>query len=372
MIKQLFFFLACIFFFTGIHSQTLNLPARQVGALNGTQFITTISSPTLSITSRENLIYSEVANGNVPYSFRNLVMVASSAVINTQTYVVKYFVLPDYLAIGHDTDYFLCPMSPMLATKIGSLTGCTLPTRKMVNDIWSAATVKLSPQPIPPSSQMTTVPVFAQHDSMVWTQRGPLVAAHPLGELVSGDKKDVVISNQIYTTANRVCIYGWIQTNGTAIQPLTNVHADTYMDYSHGIRLVQNDCLLNGTTSTTIQSILESSTLNPILSDEGTIAQPWYPYYATSTDAILTDEFQYDVFPNPSNRIFNLKMNQFEDLKMKDIEIYNMYGEKVAVDFQIGSSSNCQIDLIGAPSGIYLLQLNTENGTMTKKIIIKK
>ncbi|HEY4799158.1 MAG TPA: T9SS type A sorting domain-containing protein, partial [Bacteroidia bacterium] len=82
----------------------------------------------------------------------------------------------------------------------------------------------------------------------------------------------------IYNTANRVVIYGWLQTNGTAIQPMANVHADSYMDYSHGIRLVQNTCVLNGNTATTIQSILESSTLNTILSDEGVISQPRYPY----------------------------------------------------------------------------------------------
>jgi hypothetical protein len=51
------------------------------------------------------------------------------------------------------------------------------------------------------------------------------------------------------------------------------------MDYSHGIRLVQNACVLNGTTPTTIQAVLQSSTLNPILSDEGSMSQPWYPYY---------------------------------------------------------------------------------------------
>ena len=232
----------------------------------------------MSLTTRENLIYNEISSGNVPNFYRNLIPVTSTATIGGVSQSVTYYVIPDYLAVGHDTDYFLCPMSPMLVTRIGTLAGYTLPTRKMVNDIWTTATVKLTPSPIAPGPSMTTVPVFNQHNTTVKGQRQSVVSAHPLGELVSGDKKDVVISNMIYTTANRVVIYGWIQPNGSPIQPMTNVHADTYMDYSHGIRLVQNSCMLNGTTSTTVQAILQSNTLNPLLSDEGVISQPQYPY----------------------------------------------------------------------------------------------
>src|ERR1700757_134904 len=264
-----------------LFSQTLNLPARQTNALSGSQFEATIASSTLSLTNRENMIYTQVSAGNVPNFYRTLVAVTSTATISSVTQSVTYYVAPDYLAIGCDTDYFLMPMSPMLATKIGTLTGTTLPTRKMVGDIWAAATVKLAPQPLSAGSQMSTVPYFAHHDSIVGQQRATF--SNPLGSLTSGDKKDVIISNLIYNTANRVIIFGWYYQNGTYIQPMTNVHADTYMDYSHGIRLVQNSCMLNGSTPTTIQAVLESSTLNPILSDEGVISQPWYPYGITIT-----------------------------------------------------------------------------------------
>ncbi|MGZ3864493.1 MAG: T9SS type A sorting domain-containing protein [Bacteroidia bacterium] len=263
--------------FTGI-SQILNLPARSPSALTGFQFEATIASSTLSLTNRENMIYSEVAAGNIPNFYRTMVAVTSTATISGSTQSVTYYVIPDYLAIGCDTDYFLCPMSPMLATRIGNLTGTTLPTRKMVNDIWQAATVHMSPQPLPAGSQMSTVPYFAHHDSLVDSLRQTFIPPHSLGELTGGDKKDVVISNMIYTTANRVVIYGWHYTSGSPIQPMTNVHADTYMDYSHGIRLVQSACMLNGSTPTTVQAVLQSSTLNPILSDEGVISQPYYPY----------------------------------------------------------------------------------------------
>ena len=130
-------------------------------------------------------------NGNVPDFQRNLIPITITKTINSTNYTLTYYVLPDYLAIGCDTNYFLCPMTPILAQKICNYINYTLPTRQMVNDIWTAATVKLAPSTIPPSGQMTTVPVFNQHNTTVWGQRSAVISAHPLGELVGGDKKDV-------------------------------------------------------------------------------------------------------------------------------------------------------------------------------------
>jgi len=125
---------------------------------------------------------------------------------------------------------------------------------------------------------MITVPVFADHDSMVWNSRSAQIPSHPLGELVGGDKKDVIISNQIYghPAPGRVVIYGWHYLSGTPIQPLYYGHEETYADYSHGIRLVLSDMLLNDSL-VSAQEILASASLNVLLSDEGTIAVPRYP-----------------------------------------------------------------------------------------------
>ncbi|MBI5539955.1 MAG: T9SS type A sorting domain-containing protein [Bacteroidia bacterium] len=261
---------------SSLYSQTLNLPTRSILAKNGTQIIATLTP--LSLTAREDTIFSQIISGNVPNFLRNLSEVTTVTNISGTNHTVNFYVTPDYMALGCDSDYFLCPMTPLLAQRISDYMGYTLPTRKMVNDIWQAATVKMAPQSIPPSAQMTTVPVFAKHDSMVWAQRQPLIAAHPLGELVAGDKKDVVISNQIYgnPAPGRVAIYGWHYQNGTPIQPLYIGHEETYADYSHGIRLVKNEILVDG-CMTTVQNILQSTTLNTLLSDEGVISVPRYP-----------------------------------------------------------------------------------------------
>ncbi|HEY4797819.1 MAG TPA: T9SS type A sorting domain-containing protein [Bacteroidia bacterium] len=80
-------------------------------------------------------------------------------------------------------------------------------------------------------------------------------------------------------------------------------------------------------------------------------------------------ENDFSVFPNPSNGKFNLSISQFENFTMKDLSVYNLYGEKVsAVDFQIISSANCQIDLSSQPNGVYFLKI----GNAVRKIVMQK
>jgi len=255
---------------------TLNIPPRPAGALKGSEFVNLVTSMTQD--AREQNIYNQISIGNIPDFYRTLCAVTVTANLSGQDHTVIYYVTPDYLAIGSDDDYFLCPMTPTMAQQVADLLQCSLPTRKMVDAIWTQAAVKLAPAPIPPSAQMTTVPVFNQHNTMVWNQRQPVLSQFPLGALVGGDKKDVVITNRIYTAPAppRVAIYGWHQLNGTPIQPLTTVHASTYADYSHGIRLANLKLLVDGQEKT-IPEVLADSVLSALLSDEGVISTPRYP-----------------------------------------------------------------------------------------------
>jgi hypothetical protein len=265
--------------------QTLSLPPREKYELSGQDFVKFVGIlPEPPDPRRENLIYAQIEIGNVPDWMRKMTLITTNTVINGTNHTVSYYVTPDYMCLGGDEDYFLEPMTPILAQRIANLLGCTLPTRKMVKDIWAQAQVKLTPEPIPPSASMITVPVFNQHNSMVWNQRKALLASHPLGSLVAGHKKDVVISNLIYTNLHKsphpVVIYGWQQTNGTPIQPLYNGHDQTWADYSHGIRLVQQGITVDG-NATTVAAVLTNPALAALLSDEtnspgNVISRPYY------------------------------------------------------------------------------------------------
>ena len=95
--------------------------------------------------------------------------------VDGHSHAASLLVLPDYLAVGSNEDYFLTPMSPLLAQRIADATGCILPTKKIVDAVYAAAEVKLPPQPIAPSAAMITVPVFVAHNDSVWrlpTRRG--------------------------------------------------------------------------------------------------------------------------------------------------------------------------------------------------------
>lgn len=254
-----------------VEAQTLNLSPRLANAPTASQWTNIVWQ--LPLTERENWIYAQVISGNIPNWQRTLKPISVSVGAHTAT----YYVTPDYLAIGSDTDYFLEPTTPLLAQRLADQIGCTLPTRKMVNQIWTNAAVKLVPQPIPASPEMVTVPVFASNNVMVVAQRNTFTNAQPLGALVSGDKKDVIISARIYNNfANAsitkpVVIYGWhkLSPYGEVWQPLYNGHEETYADYSHGIRFVQMNCIVDGSTNT-ITNVLASASLCSLLSDDGT------------------------------------------------------------------------------------------------------
>ncbi len=275
----LFLFLLCA---NHVNAQHLKLKARKSNALTGNEFGQSIADSSLTLQQRELLIFKEIKSGNVPDFLRTLKEISDTlSATSPQPTILKYHVLPDYLAIGSNEDYLYIPMTPILAQRVADLLKCSLPTKKMVDQIYKNATIKLAPQPIPPTKAMTTVPVFLAHNELVRLQLNSYAIAHNKSELTAGHQKDVIISNKIYgETTPRVVIYGWHQLNGKAIQPVYNKHTNTWADYSHGIRLIQNKVWING-KKTTIKKILADPYLNQLLSDEGVIEKAYYPVFET-------------------------------------------------------------------------------------------
>ena len=255
-------------------AQTLDLPPRPAAALSGTEFARRVTG--LSLPERDKETLAQITSGNVPDFLRKLVPLSVTNVVDGLTNMATFYVTPDYLAVGSDEDYFLTPMSPNTAQRIADFTHCSLPTPKIVDQVYAAAQVKLAPAPIPPSAAMTTLPVFSNHNAIVRAQRAEHLAAHPLGALVAGHQKDVVITAKLASAPGKVAIYGWHQTNGTPIQPLYLKHTASWVDYSQCIRLVQQRVLVNGATQT-VAEVLANPALAGLLSDEGIVPNPRYP-----------------------------------------------------------------------------------------------
>ncbi len=238
---------------------------------------------------REEFLWDELTAGNVPNFARDFVEISltrNDALGQPRS--VTYWVAPDYVAIGADIDFFRMPMTPALGQHLCELVDCTMPTRRMVDDIWAHAPVQLAPFPFNPQQHDILSPaLFYQHHQQIELQR----AGQPLGQIVAGIKKDVVITGLLATNPNRVAIYGWHYQNGTPIQPLSTVHVDYYADYSHGVRLVRNEVLVDG-TPTTVAAVLADPVLHPLLSDEGAFTSSGY------TVPNAPESFPYiDAFP---------------------------------------------------------------------------
>ncbi len=237
-------------------------PDRPEAAKSGSEFSTSIFSmgPTKD---REVRIFSEVASGNIPNFTRYFVEI--QVIIGSNT--IKYLVCPDYLSVGENSNFLRVPLDPITAQAIAKNFNCTLPTPKMARQIWNGASVKLEPIPNGPpyDAYMQSVDAFTKHNAKIEKAR----AGQPLGKLVAGHKKDVVICKALLTNISRVAIYGWFHLNGQPIQDLNPTsHDKGYKDYSHGIRLVSRNVLINDQPHD-LFDVLKDPFLCNLISDEG-------------------------------------------------------------------------------------------------------
>jgi hypothetical protein len=228
--------------------------------MNGSSFYNTVAS--FQWKQRDSMALQLLLEGNMP-SFLNRFIAIHTRIKDENGTTVKatYYVTPDYLSIGSNDDWVRVPLTPQTAQLIADRYNCFLPTRKMVNDIYQQAVVKLEP-----------LPMFAFRDSTVTMWQHHLIIEGQRKErrgLIAGIKKDIVISPRLRTNAknDRVAIYGWHRTNGQPIQPLYTGHVNWYVDYSHGIRLVYQTIWVNG-KAMNYKDVLNNPSLKNLLCDE--------------------------------------------------------------------------------------------------------
>jgi hypothetical protein len=253
-------------------------PERAPDALSGSAFARSIISLPLG-EEREERIKQQVMSGNVPSWMRQ----GFAVPVRHENIVGFFFAAPDYLAVGSDEDYVRVPLNPLTATVIADQVGATLPTRSMVNSIWTASAVKFVYNPMPPTEEMTSTQWFVEHNEKIQERFARFILpCSPSDHLVAGHKKDVVICDELQKHPDRVAIFGWCKeihpdNTWSVIQPLNFMsHNNRYADYSHGIRLVSMEVLVDG-KSMRLEEVLRDSDLSHLLSDDGPISVPRYP-----------------------------------------------------------------------------------------------
>jgi hypothetical protein len=166
-------------------------------------------------------------------------------------------------------------MNPYTAQRLATDFGASLITTKLSDHIYQKAQVKLTPfNYIPVGNANELVSKFSEHQLQIEKQR--MEAGGKNGQLVVGIKKDVILSARIANQPGKVVIYGWHKPDGKPIQPVYSGHVDWYVDYSHGIRLINNQVLIDGKPAL-VSEILKHPVLFRLFSDESQpMEQPFY------------------------------------------------------------------------------------------------
>ena len=242
-------------------------PTAPVQPLSGSQFATYVAN--MDSRQREQAILKEILGGNVPRFLKNLIPVELKyRPPGGKALTATVFVMPEYLAIGSDNDFLRIPMNLYTASAVATRLGFVLPTRKIVDAIYRQASFHFSPEPMTAGPQMRSTEYYRVHNQKIEEQAQALGVS--LGALVSGHKKDVVMTNLLERNPGRIAIYGWHRPNGAPIQPLSTVHGACYADYSHGIRLVSETVLMDG-QARSVYDVLRDPEMARTLSDEGPI-----------------------------------------------------------------------------------------------------
>jgi hypothetical protein len=242
-------------------SLVLNKTNSNFVPVTGEQFFK--DAMTMQWKQRDSFAVKEILAGNIPRFLLKLIPINVIAIDSTTGKVNRatYYVMPDYLSVGTNKNWARIPLTPIAAQLIADSLQCFLPTRKMVNDIYANAAIKLTP-----------VPMYIHRDSTVTMWQHHLIIEGQRKQqkgLIAGIKKDVVISDLLTRSAktNRVAIYGWHLPDGKPIQPLYTGHVNWYADYSHGIRLIYRKIKVNGNWMD-YAKVMEHPILRKLLSDE--------------------------------------------------------------------------------------------------------
>ena len=252
------------------HTDPRNLELRADSSMSGGKFMEQIASKGLR--AREDAIFEQANKMNVPEYLFELVPVQLTHKISNKKVEATIWVMPDYFAIGKNSDSVRVPITPILAQKIADRFGMMLPTTKMVKQIHQSAELLLNPHPIKPSGAMTSVEAFISHNSAILRQ----VGSSNIGKLISGHKKDIVITKRHEKRPSQVAIYGWFRKNNRPIQPLSLVHNNQYADYSHGVRFIAKTMLVDG-VQMKVSDVLKDKFLSKLISLEGALSNARIP-----------------------------------------------------------------------------------------------
>lgn len=243
-------------------SPAMNLPQVPDSVLKtGSEFLSETKS--LDFKARQEAAVKWILAGHIPSFLRELTPVKFQ---NAKGETALIWVTRDYLSIGSEEDFIRIPLSFPSAQTIASSVNMYLPTTVMVDSIYAQSSKNLTPIPMKPGEQMRSNDYYQRHNEMIEDQ----LKGEERDQLISGHKKDLVITNRLNEQKGRVAIYGWHYALRDPIQPLSLVHSEGYEDYSHGLRLIFPVAEVQG-KAVELKNLINKGEWNEYFTKEGNI-----------------------------------------------------------------------------------------------------
>lgn len=212
---------------------------------------------------REEQVYKFALEGQVPLFLREWVEVpVAHGALSGSVYV-----LPDFFCLGTNEDYVYVPMGAMSAERVGGLLNARLPTISMVRQVYAHSRKQVAKPWGPPyDGSMSHTSRWSVQTAKV---RAALFAsgAKP-GDLVEGHFKNVIVSKKVIDGRGVLLgFWGWFDKDGRPIQGDSQAHGAGYCDYSHGVRYVLNEMIVEGQLMS-VDEVLRHEEYHHLISDE--------------------------------------------------------------------------------------------------------
>lgn len=345
-------------------------PPRDAAAPGGHAFMAATGAeakPTpAEWTRREDAMVKQLLAGNMPDKLLRWVTIGLTYKDKTRTIKATLQVLPDYLSIGHDTDFVHVPLDPVSAQLVADRFDCILPTARICHAIYSQATYPLKalnrdyfntgPDRIAPKGRaQTSTAAYIEHSDAVQAQMKK--AGITLGDLVAGHKKDVVIARSLHGNIERIAFQGFYDKNGYPFEPCyenpegkpkpscakdlpTLAHNRRFADYAQGVRLVHPWMMVDG-TKMAVADVLADPALSYVISAEGPIVPPRIPKTVkprlgrldlAEVADVPENEVEYVEVESPEFESPEFASPEFDSAESASPEAESLEGESVAVE----------------------------------------
>lgn len=281
-------------------------PPRDSSAPGGHAFMATTGGESAPAgkdwQKREDALVAQLVAGNIPDKLLRWVTINLSYKDKTRTIAGTVQVLPDYLAIGSDTDWVYVPLDPVSAQLVADGFDCILPTARICQAIYSQAkqqTALSRDYYLPDKARRIAKPGRAQTSTAAYIEHSDAIqeamkkAGITFGEFAAGHKKDVVIARSLHGNSDRIAFHGFYDKNKYPFEPCyenperkpnpscnkdlpTLAHGRRFADYAQGVRLVHSWMVVDG-KKMSVADVLADPTLCFLISAEGPIVPPRIP-----------------------------------------------------------------------------------------------